>query len=162
MTSTYDLTCTLGSGVLPPVQESMNKNKRNIIRTHSTNPVERAQTIQLTNIYLHICSYQRYLPNYIQIYNGSYSHSILMKNKQVDKEKSWVFCVLCGLKWFSQQWCRGPGLCSSEYVHFQCQGSSAVRLQPAEKPRKFLFAISNTFKRIWTHTQYYTTSAALI
>lgn len=51
------------------------------------------------------------------------------------------------IKMFSHHWCRGPGLCSSEYVHFQCQGSSAVRLQPAEKPRKFLFAISNTFKK---------------
>lgn len=43
---------------------------------------------------------------------------------------------------------------------FIAKGPSAVRLQPAEKkPRKFLFTISNTLKRVSTHTQQYTTCA---
>lgn len=41
---------------------------------------------------------------------------------------------------------------------FSAKGPSAVRLQPAEKkPRKFLFTISNTLERVWSHTQQYTT-----
>lgn len=73
---------------------------------------------------------------------------ILNKNKQIHRERrrgSDVFFMKIQL-W--HHWCRDPGLCSSVYVHSQCQGSSAARLQPAEKkPRKFLFTISNTLEK---------------
>lgn len=152
MTSTYDLTCSLGSGVLPPARKSTNKNRgHSLAYTLGTrvdiNTKHKHCQLNLTlftnRLIYHVpvvslnSWFTKQWPT--ELHSNIHLsllhwHNILRKNKQIHRQKSWG----CGafFKWikkYSHHWCRGPGLRSSEYVHFQCQGSICSQTSTGRK-----------------------------